>query len=125
VGTSGYLQHGRDWTMTRDAIVRLAARLGRAFTYGELSAEIEDCDGLKIDGRGYAGALEAVARNQLSTEPLWTTMVINADTAIRGSVYGTPTLAIAATPMPERSLDLVARHGWSDSERGASPQPAS
>src|SRR5262245_9726358 len=81
---SGYLQHGRDWTMTRDAIVRLAARLRRPFTYGELSAEIEDHDGLKIDGRGYAGALEAVAVNQTSTEPLWTSMVINANTGQPG-----------------------------------------
>jgi hypothetical protein len=84
---SGYLKHGRDWTMTRDAIIRLAARLGRAFTYGELSAEIEESDALKIDGRGYAGALEAVAQNQGSTEPLWTSMVINADTGAPGDGF--------------------------------------
>jgi hypothetical protein len=81
---TGYLKHFRDWTMTRDAIVRLAARLGRPFTYGELAADIEDHDGLKIDGRGYAGALEAVAQNLSSTEPLWTVMVINADTGQPG-----------------------------------------
>jgi hypothetical protein len=84
MGRSGYLQHGRDWTVTRDAIIRLAARLGRPFTYGELSAEIEQHDGLRIDGRGYAGALEAVAVNQTSTEPLWTSMVINADSGEPG-----------------------------------------
>ena len=84
MGETGYLKHGRDWTMTRDAIIRLAAHLGRAFTYGELSAEIEEHDGLRIDGRGYAGALEAVAANQGSTEPLWTSMVVNADTGAPG-----------------------------------------
>lgn len=80
MGTSSYLQHSRDWTITRDAIVRLAARLGHEFTYGELSTEIEEHDGLRIDPRGYAGALEAVARNLRTTDPLWTTMVVNADT---------------------------------------------
>ena len=80
MGVTGYLQHARDWTITRDAIIRLAARLGRAFSYGELNAELEAHDGLKIDGRGYAGALEAVALNLQSTDPLWTTMVVNADT---------------------------------------------
>lgn len=84
MGEPGYLQHSRDWTITRDAIVRLAARPGRAFTYGELSAEIEAHDGLKIDGRGYAGALEAVARNSRKRDPLWTAMVINADTGQPG-----------------------------------------
>jgi hypothetical protein len=84
MGMTGYLQHGRDWTMTRQAIIRLAARLGRPFTYGELGAEIEEHDGLRIDGRGYAGVLEAVARKQQSTEPLWTTMVINAETGEPG-----------------------------------------
>ena len=80
----GYLQHARDWTVTRDAIIRLAARLGRAFTYGELAAEIEDHDGLKIDGRGYAGALEAVAVHLHTTDPPWTAMVINGDTGEPG-----------------------------------------
>jgi hypothetical protein len=79
-----YLQHARDWTITRDAIVRLAARMGRAFTYGELSAEIQEHDGLQIDGRGYAGALEAVAQNEQRNEPLWTSMVINQDTGQPG-----------------------------------------
>jgi len=80
----GYLQHSRDWTVTRDAIVRLAARLGRPFTYGELGDEIEQHDGLRIDPRGYAGALEAVAVNLHSTEPLWTSLVMNADTGEPG-----------------------------------------
>lgn len=84
MGVTGYLQHARDWTITRDAIIRLAARLGRAFSYGELNAELEEHDGLKIDGRGYAGALEAVAQNLRSTDPLWTTMVVNADTGEPG-----------------------------------------
>lgn len=75
-----YLQHAKDWTMTRDAITRLSARLGHAFTYGELNEELKEHDNVEIDGRGYAGALEAVARNQGSTEPLWTAMVINAET---------------------------------------------
>jgi len=55
--------------MTRDAIVRLSARLGRAFTYGELNAELQAHDGVEIDGRGYAGALEAVAQHQRSNDP--------------------------------------------------------
>jgi hypothetical protein len=82
--THGYLQHARDWTITRDAIIRLSARLGRAFTYGELNTEIEEHDNLKIDGRGYAGALEAVAQNLTKNDPLWTAMVINADTGRPG-----------------------------------------
>jgi hypothetical protein len=80
----GYLQHSRDWPITREAIIRLAARLGRPFTYGELNAELEDSDGLRIDGRGYAGALEAVAVHTTRNEPLWTAMVINADTGKPG-----------------------------------------
>jgi hypothetical protein len=80
----GYLQHARDWPITREAIIRLAARLGRSFTYGELNAELEDSDGLRIDGRGYAGALEAVAVHTKKSEPLWTAMVINADTGKPG-----------------------------------------
>jgi hypothetical protein len=70
--------------MTRDAIVRLAAQLGRPFTYRELAADIEGHDGLKVDGRGSAGALEAVAQNLSKTEPLWTVMVVNADTGQPG-----------------------------------------
>jgi len=84
VGETSYLKHRRDWTMTRDAIVRLAARLGRPFTYGELSAEIEEHEGLKIDRRGYGAALEAVAVNLSSTEPIWTSMVCNADSGEPG-----------------------------------------
>jgi len=80
----GYLQHGRDWTITRDAIIRLATRLGRPFTYGDLGSEIEEHDGLRIDPRGYAGALEAVAVNLQSAEPLWTSLVVNADTGEPG-----------------------------------------
>jgi hypothetical protein len=80
----GYLQHARDWQITREAITRLAARLGRPFTYGELNAELEEHDGLKIDGRGYAGALEAVAVHTRRNDPLWTAMVINADTGKPG-----------------------------------------
>jgi hypothetical protein len=80
----GYLQHARDWGITKDAIVRLSARLGRAFTYGELNAELEEHDHLRIDGRGYAGALEAVAQHTRRDEPLWTAMVINADTGKPG-----------------------------------------
>jgi hypothetical protein len=73
--------------MTRDAIVRLSERLARAFTYGELAAEIADSDGLKIDGRGYAGALEAVAVNIGHSEPLWTSMVVNADSGEPGEGF--------------------------------------
>lgn len=80
----GFLQHARDWGITRDAIIRLAARLDRAFTYGELNAELEEHDRLRIDGRGYAGALEAVAVHTRRNEPLWTAMVINADTGKPG-----------------------------------------
>jgi hypothetical protein len=76
----GYLQHGRDWTITRDAIIRLTARLGTEFTYGDLAAEIEENDGLKIDGRGYAGALEAVASHLGGSEPPWTAMIVNDET---------------------------------------------
>ncbi len=75
-----YLQHAKDRTMTRAAIMRLSARLGRPFAYGELSEELKEHDNVEIDGRGYGGALEAVARNQGSTEPLWTAMVVNAKT---------------------------------------------
>ena len=78
---TGYLKHARDWTITRDAIVRMAVRLGKAFTY---AAEIEEHDALKIASRGYAAALEAVARNIRSTEPLWTSLVINAQTGEPG-----------------------------------------
>jgi hypothetical protein len=84
MGVTGYLQHTRDWTITRDAIIRLAARLGRSFSCRELNAELEAHDGLKIDGRGYAGALEAVAQNTRSTDPLWTTVVVNADSGEPG-----------------------------------------
>jgi len=87
VGETSYLKHRRDWTMTRDAIVRLAARLGRPFTYGELSAEIEEHEGLKIDRRGYGAALEAVAVNLSSTEPIWTSMVCNADSGEPGDGF--------------------------------------
>ena len=80
----GFLKHTRDWTITRDAIIRLAVRLARPFTYGELSAEIEEHDGLKIDRRGYAGALEAVAQNIRSSEPPWTAMVVNSETGRPG-----------------------------------------
>jgi hypothetical protein len=80
----GYLQHGRDWTITRDAIMRLTVRLQKAFTYGELAAEIEETDGLTIDSRGYAGALEAVAQHIRREEPPWTAMVVNADTGRPG-----------------------------------------
>ena len=57
-----YLQHAKDWTVTREAIMRLSARLGHEFTYGELNEELKQHDNVEIDGRGYAGALEAVAR---------------------------------------------------------------
>ncbi len=87
MGEHGYLQHARDWTMTRDAIVRLAARLGTSFTYGDLEREIEEHDGLKIDGRGYAGALEAVAVHLTTTDPLWTSMVVNAETGEPGDGF--------------------------------------
>jgi hypothetical protein len=50
----GYLQHARDWGITKDAIVRLSARFGRAFTYGELNAELEEHDHLRIDKRNSA-----------------------------------------------------------------------
>lgn len=85
--TSGYLQHVRDWTITRDAIVRLSARLGKPFTYADLANEIEDTDGLKVDPRGYAGALNAVAGNIVSTDPMWTVMVVNADTREPGEGF--------------------------------------
>ena len=85
--TSGYLQHSRDWTITRDAIVRLAARLGEPFTYADLANEIEEADGLKVDPRGYAGALNAVAGNIASTDPTWTVMVVNADTREPGEGF--------------------------------------
>lgn len=68
----GYLHHSRDWGITKDAIIRLSARLGRAFTYGELNAEPEERDHLRIDGRGYAGALEVVAQHTRQGKRLWT-----------------------------------------------------
>jgi hypothetical protein len=80
----GYLQHARDWGITWHAIIRLSSRLARAFTYGELNTELEEHDHLRIDGRGYAGALEAVAQHTRRSEPLWTAMVINADTGRPG-----------------------------------------
>jgi hypothetical protein len=86
-GNRGYLQHARDWTITRDAIVRLAARTGTFFTYGDLAQEIEEHDGLKIDGRGFAGALEAVAVHIRGNEPLWTSLVVNADTSMPGDGF--------------------------------------
>jgi hypothetical protein len=115
MGETGYLQHGRDWTMTRDAIVRLAARLGRPVTYGELSAEIEEHDGLRIDGRGYAGALEAVALNLRSTEPLWTSMVVNADTGDPGGGFWNANpadrrYADAGRLSPEHRREWLERH---------------
>jgi hypothetical protein len=58
--------------------------LGGPFYYGDLGAEIKESDGLKIDHRGYAGALEAVAVNLHSTEPLWTCLVVNAQTGEPG-----------------------------------------
>jgi hypothetical protein len=82
-----YLQHSKDWTMTRDAIMRLAARLGREFTYGELNAELQEHDHVEIDGRGYSGALEAVAVHQRSTEPPWTAMVVNAESREPGDGF--------------------------------------
>ena len=85
--TTGYLQHARDWTITLEAIKRLSVRLNRPFTYAELAAEIEEHDGLRIDPRGYAGALDAVAGNLSSTEPLWTVMVVNADTGEPGGGF--------------------------------------
>jgi hypothetical protein len=85
--TSGYLQHSRDWTITPDAIVRLSARLGEPFTYADLAKEIEETDGLKVEPRGYAGALNAVAGNIASTDPMWTVMVVNADTREPGEGF--------------------------------------
>jgi hypothetical protein len=85
--TSEYLQHSRDWTITRDAIVRLAARLGQPFTYADLAHEIEATDGRKIDPRGYAGALNAVAGHLASSDPMWTVMVVNADTREPGEGF--------------------------------------
>jgi hypothetical protein len=85
--TTGYLQHARDRTITLEAIKRLSAELQRPFTYTELADEIERHDGLKIDPRGYAGALDAVAQNLASTEPLWTVMVVNAETGEPGEGF--------------------------------------
>jgi hypothetical protein len=85
--TSGYPQHSRDWTITRDAIARLAARVGEPFTYADLAWEIEDADGLKVDPRGYAGALNAVAGHIASNDPMWTVMVVNADTGEPGEGF--------------------------------------
>jgi hypothetical protein len=115
--THGYLQHARDWTITRDAIVRLSARLGRAFSYGELNEEIEDHDGLKIDGRGYAGALEAVAQNLRKSDPLWTAMVINAYTGQPGEGLW------QANPDDRRYADAgqlspKGRQAWLEAQRG-------
>ena len=112
----GYLQHSRDWTITRDAIIRLSARLGRAFTYGEMNEELEAHDGVRIDGRGCAGALEAVAQNIRSSEPLWTAMVINADTGMPGEGLW------KANPADRRyanagSLSEPSRQEWLEAQR--------
>jgi hypothetical protein len=56
VGKPGYLQCGKDWTITLDAIKRLAARLGRPFAYDELGTEIEEHDRLKVTFSGYTGS---------------------------------------------------------------------
>jgi hypothetical protein len=85
--TPGYLQHARDWTITRDAIVHLSAFLERPFTYAELAGEIDEHDGLKVDPRGYAGALDAVARHLPSTDPYWTVMVVNAESGEPGEGF--------------------------------------
>lgn len=37
-------------------------------------------DGMKVDSRRYAGALNAVAGNISSSDPMWTVMGVNADT---------------------------------------------
>lgn len=112
----GYLQHSRDWPITREAIIRLSARLGRPFTYGDLNAELENSDGLRIDGRGYAGALEAVAVHTKRNEPLWTAMVINADTGRPGDGLWT------ANPDDRRYADAGTlseprREDWLDAQR--------
>lgn len=103
--------------MTRDAIVRLSARLGRRFTYGELNAELEAQDGVKIDGRGYAGALEAVAQHIRNSEPLWTTMVVNAETGQPGEGLW------KANPNDRRYADAArlsdaGRAAWLEAQRG-------
>lgn len=85
--TTGYLQHARDWPITLETIKRLSAGLERPFTYAELAAEIEDNDSLKVDPRGYAGALDAVARNLPSTDPLWTVMIVNAESGEPGDGF--------------------------------------
>lgn len=111
-----YLQHGRDWSVTRDAITRLAARLGHAFTYGELAAEIEEHDGVKIDGRGYAGALEALARNIGSSDPLWTAMVVAGETGEPGDGFwhsADDRCVNASRLSPEgRAAWLAAQQAW-------------
>lgn len=125
MGELGYLQHGRDWTITRDAIIRLTAKRGTAFTYGALAAEIEDHDGLKIDGRGYAGALEGVAQHQSGAEPPWTAMIVNNETREPASDSGWPTPTTHGTPTPGDSHRRTERSGCENSAPGASRQPGS
>jgi hypothetical protein len=75
-----YLKHVEQWDVTLAAIVRLSARLGTPFTYGELADEIRAHDDLEIYPLGYAGALNAVASHTPTTQPLWTVMVVSQDT---------------------------------------------
>jgi hypothetical protein len=116
----GYLQHSRDWQITREAIIRLAARFERPFTYGELNSELEEHDGLRIDGRGYAGALEAVAVHTRRNEPLWTAMVINADTGKPGERLWKANPDDGVTRTRAHSQSLGVRNGCMLNGHGAS-----
>jgi hypothetical protein len=90
VGKPGYLQCGKDWTITLDAIKRLAARLGRPFAYDELGTEIEEHDRLKVTFSGYTGALNAVSKHLPADEPLWISLVVNAKSGVPGPGFWSP-----------------------------------
>lgn len=84
---TGYLKFERDWTITLTAIKRLAVRLQRPFTYGDLRVEIERHDGLKMGFGHYGGALDKMAEHLSPTEPLWPSLVIRHDTRKPGSGF--------------------------------------
>jgi hypothetical protein len=127
--TTGYLQHTRDWTITKEAIVRLSTRLGHPFTYADLATEIEDRDGLKIDPRGYAGALDAVAARLRSDEPMWTVMVVNGETGEPGDSFwqadypDTQYRIVATLSDGARRLWLEAQQRWCVAAAGVAAEP--
>jgi hypothetical protein len=86
-GWSGpFLKYSEHPEVVRDAIMRLANRLGRPFTYDDLRVELELHDGVSIDGRAFGQVLEAVARIR-GGGPLWPSLVVNKETGTPGDGF--------------------------------------